>query len=63
LCGQYITSPESDNMANIFIDLFGDPEEDTEEKKAVEPEPEARYDRQLRKQVININGEVVDVLE
>jgi hypothetical protein len=50
-------------MANIFIDLFGDPEEDTEEKKAVEPEPEARYDRQLRKQVINIAGEVVDVLE
>ena len=50
-------------MANIFIDLLGnDSEEEPKEKKAVEPKPEARSDRQLRKQVINIDGEVVDVL-
>jgi len=49
-------------MANIFIDLLGDPDEEPKEKKAVEPKPEARSDRQLRKQVINIDGEVVDVL-
>jgi hypothetical protein len=50
-------------MASILIDLLGDSEEEPKEKKAVEPKPEARDDRQLRKQVININGEVVDVLE
>ncbi len=49
-------------MANILIDLLGDSEEEPKEKKAVEPKPEARSDRQVRKQVINIDGDVVDVL-
>lgn len=47
-------------MANIFIDILGDPEDVPEKKKAVEVEPVADPRRQLRKQVINIDGEVID---
>lgn len=48
-------------MANIFIDLFGEPEEDEpKQKKAATPKPEAWDNRRLKKQVINIDGEVVD---
>jgi hypothetical protein len=60
LCGAYITSVEREIMANILIDLFGDSEEEPKEKKAADPKPEAREDRLLRKQVINIDGEVID---
>jgi hypothetical protein len=46
-------------MANIFIDILGD-SEDAPKEKAVEAEPKADPRRQLRKQVINIDGEVID---
>lgn len=47
-------------MANILIDLFGDSEDEPKEKKAADPKPEARDDRLVRKQVINIDGVVID---
>lgn len=49
-------------MAHIELDLLGDSEEETivVKETATEPKPEAARDRRLLKQVININGEVVD---
>jgi len=47
-------------MANLFIDILGDSEDEPEKKKAAEVEPVADRSRQLRKQVINIDGEVID---
>jgi len=47
-------------MANIFIDILGDSEEETKKKKAAEIEQVPDRSRQLRKQVINIDGEVID---
>jgi hypothetical protein len=48
-------------MASILIDLFGeDLEEEPKEKKELKSKPEARPLLPLRKQVINIDGEVVD---
>jgi hypothetical protein len=47
-------------MANIFIDILGDSEDAPKKKKLAEVEPKADPRRQLRKQVINIDGEVID---
>lgn len=47
-------------MANIFIDILGESEEEPKEKKLVEVEPVADPRRKLRKQVISIDGEVID---
>jgi len=47
-------------MTNIFIDILGETEDEPKEKRVAEPVPVARPDRQLRKQVINIDGEVID---
>jgi len=51
-------------MANILIDLFGDEEEQStltkEKAKKLESKPELPR-HEVRKQVININGEVVDI--
>jgi hypothetical protein len=49
-------------MSLVVIDLIGEPESNENEtnKKAVKLEPIlVKQDRELRKQVININGEVV----
>lgn len=50
-------------MANILIDLFGDEEEeDLNKQKAKKLEPEAKPPRrEVRKQVINIEGEIIDL--
>ena len=51
-------------MANILIDLTGDEEEQdlSNKKKAKEPKREAKPLRPMvRKQVINIEGEIVDM--
>ena len=48
-------------MVNILIDILGeDPEETDVEKKELKSKPVARPPLPLRKQVININGEIVD---
>lgn len=51
-------------MANIVIDLFGDEEEqdlsNKEKAKKLESKPELPR-REVRKQVINIEGEIVDL--
>lgn len=47
-------------MANIFIDILGDSEDEPTEKKVAEVEPLPDRSRQLRKQVINIDSEVID---
>ena len=48
-------------MTNIFIDILGEPEDEPKEKRVAEAEPVADpRNRRLRKQVINIDGEVID---
>lgn len=48
-------------MANILIDILGDDSEDElKEEKELKAKPEALPLPLLRKQVINIDGEVVD---
>lgn len=47
-------------MANILIDLFGEDSDEPKEKKELESKPVARPEPLLRKQVINIDGEIVD---
>lgn len=48
-------------MGYIVIDVFGDDTED-ENEKAPKPEPKAKPERpRLRKQVINVDGEIVDL--
>ena len=48
-------------MVNILIDILGDePDETDVEKKELKSKPLARPPLPLRKQVININGEVVE---
>lgn len=48
-------------MAHIELDLLGEEEEEPKETKtAAKPKPEAEQDRRLLKQVINIDGEIVD---
>jgi len=50
-------------MAHIEIDLLGEDEDKplVQTKPALEPELEADPNRQLRKQVINIEGEIVAI--
>ena len=49
-------------MANILIDILGEDEEEKPKKKAKELRPEVEPLRpRVRKQVINIDGEIVDM--
>ena len=50
-------------MANIVIDLLGDEEEkDLSNKKKAKPESEVKpRPREVRRQIINIAGEIVDL--
>lgn len=51
-------------MTWIVIDLFGEPQTNKTDPnlKATNPKPlEVKEDRQLHKQVINTNGEVVTI--
>ena len=47
-------------MANILIDILGEDPDEQEEKKELKSKPVARPQPPLRKQVINIDGEVVE---
>lgn len=47
-------------MVNILIDILGEDPDEQEEKKELKAKSEPVPLPLLRKQVININGEVVD---
>lgn len=49
-------------MPLIVIDLFGDEEEDTKKALPKQEEPKRERERpRLREQVINIDGQVVEI--
>ena len=48
----------------IEVDICGDEdEEETPKEPVVVPRPKTQYDNRLQKQVININGEIVSVVD